>query len=119
MCSSDLLNAGRPGVVLSNSSVHQIVPKPGYLAYSLSKGAMGNFTATLALEYADRGIRVNAVGPGAIETPLNRGWTGDPEKRRAVEAHGGALSARTREGGGLVLCFELPLPSRHGDTRAA
>ncbi len=81
------LNAGRPGVVLSNSSVHQIVPKPGYLAYALSKGAMGNFTATLALEYADRGIRVNAVGPGAIETPLNRGWTGDPKKRRAVEAH--------------------------------
>ena len=81
------LATGRPGVVLSNSSVHQIVPKPGYLPYSLSKGALGNLTRTLALEYADRGIRVNAVGPGAIETPINRGWTGDPEKRRAVEAH--------------------------------
>ena len=81
------LGVQRPGVVLSNSSVHQIVPKPGYLAYSLAKGAMGNFTRTLALEYADRGIRVNAVGPGAIDTPMNAGWTGDPDKRRAVEAH--------------------------------
>ncbi len=81
------LSVRRPGVVLSNSSVHQIVPKPGYLAYSLAKGAMGNFTRTLALEYADRGIRVNAVGPGAIDTPMNAGWTGDPDKRRAVEAH--------------------------------
>jgi glucose 1-dehydrogenase len=81
------LAVGRPGVILSNSSVHQIVPKPGYLAYSLSKGGLGNLTRTLALEYADRGIRVNAVGPGAIETPINRGWTGDAGKRRAVESH--------------------------------
>jgi glucose 1-dehydrogenase len=81
------LAAGKAGVILSNSSVHQIVPKPGYLPYSLSKAGLGNLTRTLALEYADRNIRVNAVGPGAIETPLNKGWTGDPEKRRAVESH--------------------------------
>jgi glucose 1-dehydrogenase len=73
--------------VLTNSSVHQMIPKPGYLAYSLAKGALGNFTATLALEYADRRIRVNAIGPGAIVTPINRGWTGDPKKRAAVESH--------------------------------
>jgi glucose 1-dehydrogenase len=75
------------GNIINCSSVHQIIPKPGYLAYSISKGAMANLTRTLALEFAGRGIRVNAVGPGAIDTPMNAAWTGDPAKRAAVEAH--------------------------------
>jgi glucose 1-dehydrogenase len=78
---------GGGGSIINCSSVHQIIPKPGYLAYSISKGAMASLTRTLALEFAGRGIRVNAVGPGAIETPINAAWTGDPAKRAAVEAH--------------------------------
>ena len=78
---------GGGGNIINCSSVHQIVPKPGYLAYSISKGGMASLTRTLALEFAGRGIRVNAVGPGAIETPINAAWTGDPAKRAAVEAH--------------------------------
>jgi glucose 1-dehydrogenase len=78
---------GGGGNIINCSSVHQIIPKPGYLAYSISKGGMANLTRTLALEFAGRGIRVNAVGPGAIETPINAAWTGDPAKRAAVEAH--------------------------------
>jgi glucose 1-dehydrogenase len=75
------------GVIINNSSVHERIPKPMYLAYAVSKAGMGNLTKTLALEYADRGIRVNAVGPGAIETPINRAWIDDPEKRALVESH--------------------------------
>lgn len=75
------------GVIVNCSSVHQTVPKPGFLAYAASKGAMDQVTRTLALEYADRGVRVNAVGPGAIETPMNAGWTGDPAARAVVEGH--------------------------------
>jgi glucose 1-dehydrogenase len=78
---------GGGGSIINCSSVHQIIPKPGYLAYSISKGAMANLTRTLALEFADRGIRVNAVGPGAIDTPLNAAWTGDQAKRAVVEGH--------------------------------
>ncbi|WP_315832526.1 glucose 1-dehydrogenase [Bradyrhizobium prioriisuperbiae] len=78
---------GGGGTIVNCSSVHQIIPKPGYLAYSISKGAMSNLTRTLALEFADRGIRVNAVGPGAIDTPINAAWTGDPTKRAVVESH--------------------------------
>ena len=63
-------------MILSNSSVHQIIPKPDFVAYSLSKGAMGNMTRTLALEYADRGIRVNAVDPApSLRLSIRRGKT--------------------------------------------
>jgi glucose 1-dehydrogenase len=77
----------RSASIVNVSSVHQLIPKPGYLGYSASKGGMQNLTHTLALEYADRGIRVNAVGPGATVTPINRAWIDDPAKRAAVEEH--------------------------------
>jgi glucose 1-dehydrogenase len=77
----------RGGSIVNVSSVHQLVPKPNYLGYSASKGGMQNLTRTLALEYAAQGIRVNAVGPGATVTPINRAWIDDPEKRAQVEAH--------------------------------
>ena len=75
------------GVILNNSSVHEIIPKPKYLPYSVSKGGLENLTKTLALEYADRGIRVNAVGPGAVVTPINKAWTSNPNARHDVESH--------------------------------
>jgi glucose 1-dehydrogenase len=81
------LAQGQGGVIVNCSSVHEIVPKPGFISYSLSKGAMGNLTRTLALEFADRGIRVNAVGPGATVTDMNADWTDDPRKRADVERH--------------------------------
>ena len=75
------------GVIVNNSSVHEIIPKPSYLSYSISKGGMENLTKSLALEYADRSIRVNSVGPGAIETPINAAWVDDPGRRAGVESH--------------------------------
>lgn len=82
-----LLDVERPGVVLNVSSVHQTIPKPKYLGYSVSKGGMANLTRTLALEYAGHGIRVNGIGPGATVTPINRSWIDDPGKRQAVVSH--------------------------------
>jgi glucose 1-dehydrogenase len=75
------------GVVINTSSVHEVIPKPGYLAYSMSKGGLGNLTRTLALEFADRGIRVNGIGPGAILTNMNDAWRNDPANRAEVERH--------------------------------
>jgi glucose 1-dehydrogenase len=90
MCSREALKhflTRGSGLILNNSSVHQEIPKPLYASYSVTKGALGNLTRTLALEYADRGIRVNAVGPGAIITPINAAWKDDPVARAGVESH--------------------------------
>ncbi len=81
------LAADKPGVIINISSVHQEIPKPRFIGYSVSKGGMQNLTRTLALEYAGKGIRVNAIGPGATVTPINRSWIDDPDKRAMVEAH--------------------------------
>lgn len=75
------------GVIINVSSVHEMIPRPRYLTYSMSKGGMGNLTKTLALEYADRGIRVNAIAPGATITPINEAWTEDREKQEEVESY--------------------------------
>jgi glucose 1-dehydrogenase len=82
-----LLAQNLPGSIINISSVHEIIPRPQYLSYSISKGGMGNMTKTLALEYAARGIRVNGVGPGATITPINKEWTEDPDKKAEVESH--------------------------------
>ena len=81
------LAQGGGGTIINTTSVHETIPKPGYAAYSVAKGGLGNLTRTLALEFAGRGIRVNAVGPGAVATDMNAAWTGDPAARAAVEAH--------------------------------
>ena len=81
------LDAGKPGVIINISSVHQVIPKPNYLGYSVSKGGMQNMTRTLALEYGGRGIRVNGVAPGATITPINRAWVDDPVKAEMVTSH--------------------------------
>jgi glucose 1-dehydrogenase len=94
-----------PGVVINISSVHQLIPKPGYLGYSVSKGGMQNLTRTLALEYAERGIRVNGVGPGATVTPINRAWIDDPVKREMVESHIPMRRAGTADEMAGVCCF--------------
>jgi len=99
------LDAGTPGVVINISSVHQLIPKPSYLGYSASKGGMQNMTRTLALEYAEKGIRVNGIGPGATVTPINRAWVDDPVKREQVVAHIPMRRAGTADEMAGVACF--------------
>ena len=81
------LASNQRGCIINVSSVHEVIPKPNFLGYSVSKGGMRNLTQTLALEYAGRGIRVNNVAPGATVTPINSAWIDDPEKRAMVESH--------------------------------
>ncbi len=70
------------GVILSVSSVHEEIAWSGYSAYAASKAALGMLTKTLAQEAAPHGVRVLAVAPGAIRTPINRAVWNDPEGLR-------------------------------------
>jgi len=81
------LEQQRSGVIINVSSVHEIIPRPMYISYAISKGGMASLTKTLALEYAARKIRVNAIAPGATVTPINESWTEDLEQKAIVESH--------------------------------
>jgi glucose 1-dehydrogenase len=70
------------GVILNISSVHEIVAWSGYSAYTASKAGLGMITQTLAQEAAPHGVRVLAVAPGAIKTPINRAVWSDPASLR-------------------------------------
>jgi len=99
------LEVGTSGSIINISSVHQLIPKPNYVGYSASKGGMQNLTRTLALEYAGNNIRVNAIGPGASVTPINRAWIDDPVRREMVTAHIPMARAGTSDEMAGVTCF--------------
>ncbi|GAB2698521.1 SDR family oxidoreductase [Kitasatospora kifunensis] len=67
------------GKIVCMSSVHQIIPWAGHLNYAASKGGVLMMMQTLAQELAPHKIRVNAVAPGAIRTPINRSAWDSPE----------------------------------------
>lgn len=67
------------GKIICMSSVHQIVPWAGHVNYASSKGGVGMLMQTLAQELAPQRIRVNAIAPGAIRTPINKDAWNTPE----------------------------------------
>ena len=72
------------GVVVNNSSVHEIIPFPNFDSYALSKGAIRMMTRNLAVELAPYGIRVNNVAPGAIDTDINEALDQNPELKQQL-----------------------------------
>lgn len=81
LCAREALRRMVPakrGVVLNLTSVHERIPWTGYSAYTASKAGLSMLTKTLAQEAAPSGVRVLAVAPGAIQTPINRDVWGDP-----------------------------------------
>jgi glucose 1-dehydrogenase len=71
--------------IINISSVHQTTPMPLAVPYAASKGGMEMLTKTMALEVADRGIRINAIAPGAIATMMNIDVLQDEKKKREEE----------------------------------
>ncbi|MCH3904275.1 MAG: glucose-1-dehydrogenase [Lactobacillus sp.] len=74
----------KPGNIINMSSVHEQIPWPTFAHYAASKGGVKLFTQTVAMEYAKQKIRVNAIGPGAINTPINAKKFADPEQLKTT-----------------------------------
>ncbi|MFO1351397.1 MAG: SDR family oxidoreductase [Gammaproteobacteria bacterium] len=67
------------GKIICMSSVHDVIPWAGHANYAASKGGVSLMMKTLAQELARYRIRVNAISPGAIKTPINTGAWSTPE----------------------------------------
>ncbi len=72
------------GVIVNIASVAGLVAFPGRAAYSASKGALIQLTRSIAVDYAARGIRCNALCPGMIDTPMTRWRLDQPALREQV-----------------------------------
>lgn len=82
LCAREALRRMIPqksGVVLNITSVHEVIPWTGYGAYAASKAGLSMLTKTLAQEAAPAGVRVLALAPGAIQTPINMAVWQDPD----------------------------------------
>jgi NAD(P)-dependent dehydrogenase (short-subunit alcohol dehydrogenase family) len=75
------------GAIINLGSIQSFVATPNSAAYTASKGAVLQLTKALAVEFAPAGIRVNAIAPGFIETPMTEVTRSDPEKLKALLAH--------------------------------
>ncbi|HET8528586.1 MAG TPA: SDR family oxidoreductase [Gaiellaceae bacterium] len=69
------------GSIVNITSVHEHIPRPNFAVYAAAKAAQGMLSHALALELAEKNIRVNSVAPGVIATPRNEqdAETLDPE----------------------------------------
>jgi NAD(P)-dependent dehydrogenase (short-subunit alcohol dehydrogenase family) len=70
LCKAALPHLPSGGAIINSASVEAYQPKPPLLAYATTKGAIVTFTKALSQEAIEQGVRVNAVAPGPVWTPL-------------------------------------------------
>jgi glucose 1-dehydrogenase len=129
-----MVERGIRGTIINMSSTNAVVTIPDQLAYTTSKGGVGQLTKVMAMELAARDIRVNAIGPGSISTDLLAvvmkderarkrilsrtplGRTGDPSEVASVAVflasdYASYVTGQTiyPDGGRLALNYTVPL----------
>jgi NAD(P)-dependent dehydrogenase (short-subunit alcohol dehydrogenase family) len=72
------------GAIVNTASVAGLVGERGIGAYAASKHGVVGLTRTAALDYIDKGIRINAICPGATRTPLLAAWFQDPKVEQFI-----------------------------------
>jgi glucose 1-dehydrogenase len=86
LAAKQMIAQGGGGRIINMTSVHEDWPMPGNTAYCLSKGGMRMLTRTAGVELAPHDILVVGVGPGAVDTPINKATVGDPAQLSKLDA---------------------------------
>lgn len=81
-----MISAGRGGKIVNIASINSTIAMRNQAHYAASKGGLLMLTKAMAVELAQHGINVNAVGPGVIETPLTAGSLADPSRREFLRS---------------------------------
>ena len=84
LAAREMVKRKTAGRIINISSVHEDLPMPGNVPYCCAKGGMRMLTRTICLELAPHNITVNNIGPGAVQTPIDRDVEADPEKMGAL-----------------------------------
>jgi glucose 1-dehydrogenase len=103
LAAKQMIAQGDGGRIINVTSVHEDWPMPGNTAYCLSKGGMRMLTRTAGVELAPHGITVVGVGPGAVDTPINKQTEDDPAAlKRLNDAIPAGRLAQPEEIGSVV-----------------
>ena len=70
------------GVIVNNASIAGLIAERGISAYVAAKHAVIGLSKAAAVEYAGQGIRINAIAPGLVQTPMTNHWYNDAETRQ-------------------------------------
>jgi NAD(P)-dependent dehydrogenase (short-subunit alcohol dehydrogenase family) len=100
------------GAIVNTASIGGVIGGPGMAPYVAAKHGVVGLTRAAALDYAGAGIRVNALAPGLVETPMTQPWLNDPGMREVLIA-GSQMGrpATPEEIAGMVLYLSSPLAS--------
>jgi len=100
------------GAIVNTASVAGVIADPGMAPYAAAKHGVIGLTKSAALDYATRGIRVNALAPGLIRTAMTDGWLADPEISKALMSNSPmGRAAEPEEMAGVVLFLCSPAAS--------
>lgn len=81
-----MVGDGEGGSIVLMASVNGLVAEPQFADYNASKGGAVLLARSMAVDLADRGVRVNAVCPGYVRTPMTEAYLGDPDTAAAIVA---------------------------------